>query len=565
MSDAAQPGGAVRRVLADAATAEARLELAARYAAGEEPLAQALAACPAWEPLEEFLLRLVRERTPTLVYGDYDVDGASSAFMLFRWLRAQGVPGNVFLPSRFKHGYGLDRDVIAQAAAQGYGCLVAVDCGTANLAEVAAAREHGLRVAVVDHHAPRSAALPAAGDEAPAGGGPCLLPDAVLLNPHTADGLPPLCSAGLVYAALRRLEQLGGEAAARDLPELAGLATLADVVPLEPHNWALGYRALLHLPQTSNWGLGELVKASRLDALSRLTSHQAAFSLVPRLNAAGRMASARLVVDLFAAPERDSARQVVLRLEQLNSERKATTDRVEVRAAQQALDLGLPPALALYGADWHPGVLGIVAARVAERFQRPAAVLADAPQGGGLLAGSVRAGGGADLLGLLGAAAEALVTYGGHAQAAGLKLEREALPEFRRLFVAAAEAQSGMDHAGAAAEAATGAPAELALHELTAELETGLWALAPFGPQWPAPRCVLRDCEVLRASYMGADRTHMNLLVTDGRAQARIAAFNHSHLVHQLRPGQRIAPLVELEPDNWNNQMTIMLRLLALS
>jgi single-stranded-DNA-specific exonuclease len=543
-----EPGETARRLLdaAGRASCPERLELLAQYAAGGEPLAGLLASLPAWQPLQDFLQRVVRERSATLVYGDYDVDGSASTFMLFRWLRRQGVPCNYFLPSRFKHGYGLDLGVIAQARAQGYANLLALDCGTANLAEVAAAREHGMQVAIIDHHRP--------GPE---------LPPALLLNPHTAPGLPPLCTAGLVYAVLRRLEQLGGDPPAADLPELAGLAVLADVVPLEPHNWALAHRALVRLPQTENVGLEELAKLARLDGLTRLTGRQACFNLIPRLNAAGRMANARLVVELLGAAERETARTLVFRLEQLNTERKGLTDRIETQAAQQALKLGLPPALALYGADWHPGVLGIVAARVAERFGKPVVVLSAAARGEGLLAGSARAGSAAvDLLALLGASSAALTSFGGHAQAAGLKLELAALPQFRELFAAAA-AEPVPAPAGGLADPVP-AP-ELALHDLTAELERDLWLLAPFGAGWPTPRAVLRDCEVLRASYMGTEKTHMNLLVTDGRVQGRIAAFNHSHLVHQLQPGQRISPLVELEPDNWNNQMTIMLRLLELS
>jgi single-stranded-DNA-specific exonuclease len=544
-----QPGASCLRLLRDHSTLVDRLELDGHYCALAEPLADLLAAEPGWLPIEDFLRRIVRERSATLLYGDYDVDGCCATFLLFRWLRGQGVPCNYFLPSRFKHGYGLHSEVIVQAKAQGYANLIALDCGTTNVAEIALAREQGLQVAVIDHHKPDTT-----------------LPDALILNPYLHTSLPPLCTAGMVYAVLRRMEQLGSEHPAPDALEIAGLATIADIVPFVPHNWALARQALARLPQTANVGLSELCKASRLDGLDTYTSRQAAFNLVPRLNAAGRMHSARLAVDLLGAVDRTAARNAVLRLDTLNNERRDITDRITAQAIQQALSLGTPAALALYDAHWHPGVIGIVASRVAEQLDRPTVILCDAPAGDGLLMGSARAGKpSVDILALLHDCDGCILSAGGHAQAAGVKLKLDCLPEFRLALASATEAAANSATATLPTESAREEQLSIQLPDLTAALEEDLWLLSPFGPGWLTPRCVIHGCEVVRTSYMGADRTHMNLLVTDRNVQVRIAGFKQSHLVHQLKPGQAVRPLVEIEPDNWNNRQTIMLRLLALS
>lgn len=497
--------------------------------------------CNSWPPVCEVIARAIADRRPTLVYGDYDVDGSFAAFMLFRYLRSRSVPGNVFLPSRFKHGYGLDKTVIEQAVAQGYKTLIALDCGTANAAEIAAAIAGGMDAAVIDHHSPKAA-----------------LPDVPLLNPHLADSLPPLCTAGLVYEMLLALSADNGSALEGDELELAGLATIADIVPLEPHNWLLAHEALECLPQTSNHGLAELIKISRLHGLARLTSQQAGFQLVPRLNAAGRMRTARLVLDLLGAPDPPSARQAALELDRLNELRKLEAESVFRKAVLQGAEFTQQRALALYAPDWHAGVLGIVAARVAEQLGKPAIILCDAPGQPDLLTGSARTAGGVSLIEALQNAGSGLYSFGGHAQAAGVKVQREHLADFRKQWSAAV---SAVDRSSP--QPLPEVLPDVALHELTAQFEHDMWRLAPFGPGYRAPRCILRNVKVARVNYMGRDKTHLSLVVSDGSREVRIAAFNQSHLFNRLREGTPLAPQVEIDADNWNNANTISLRLLA--
>jgi single-stranded-DNA-specific exonuclease len=506
--------------------------------------------CQAWPAVRDVLLDAVRGKRPTLVYGDYDVDGTFSTALLFRWLRAQGVPGNTFLPSRLIHGYGLDLGIIEQAIKHGYTTLIALDCGTADHAAIELAHGAGLSVAVIDHHQPQGA-LPVP-----------------LLNPHTEDVLPPLCTAGLVALVLAALErELPGSLVGDEL-ELAGLATLADIVPLAPLNWALVHAGLAGLPGTLNRGLRALTVYSGLDGLADITPRQAQFTLIPRLNAAGRLRSARISLDLALAQDEAGARQQAQLLERLNSERQDLSRQIARQAVLAALAESGAAGLALYHPDWHAGVLGIVAAQVAGQLAKPAVILTDAPaakQGGAgkLLAGSVRSAGGVDIMAALADCGAAVVSFGGHAAAAGVKVLEAGLPEFKAAW---AEAVAKQLAAGALALEAVPAVAPVAarLTDLTAQVEDDVWQLQPFGPGFEPAPVVLEGCRVQRASLMGREKTHLALTVGDGAREVRLTGFNLSHLAPQLKTGQAVRPLIALEADNYKNRRTIMLRLLGI-
>ncbi|MEZ5338927.1 MAG: DHH family phosphoesterase [bacterium] len=539
-----------RRLFADSPQLELRRSHLERAEFIDAATLDAIAASEAWQQTAAFIRRMIAERIPVLLFGDYDVDGSTAAFLLFRWMRGCGASGNIFLPSRFRHGYGLDSGVIAQSVEQGYRALIALDCGTANLAEIAEARAAGLEVLVIDHHTPKDS-----------------LPDCTVFNPHLLETLPPLCTAGLVLLAIILLEE-DPAALAGDELELAGLATLADIVPLVPENWYLVHQALRLLPGTGNLGAQELLKISQLHGIDIFTARQLAFQVIPRMNAAGRMRSAKLICDLLASPDREEARRQALQLDLLNRERKEVTDDNYRQAARQALGFDEAPALVLSDPDWHIGVLGIVAARIAEQFRRPAIVLSQSPQDSDLLTGSARSHGGLSLVDSLAGCTAELESFGGHAAAAGVKLRRDALEAFRSAW---ADSVARIQAESAAAEQAEVSPhedwsllPELRISEMSAVLEDELWLLAPFDTVLPAPRCRLSGVHVGRCSYLGRERSHLNLVLTDGQRQVRVAAFNMSHLQPRLQPGTSLQAVIELEPDNWNNQRSIMLRLIGL-
>lgn len=532
-----------RKLFPDSADIATRFNLSAAPP-GDAWARQTLSSCNGWEGVHAVLKRIVDESIPTLVYSDYDVDGVTAAFLMYRWLRSRDVPGNVFLPSRQRHGYGLNAEIVGQAKAQGYGALIALDCGTANVAEIAEAQRAGLVCAVIDHHEPHGE-----------------LPAAPLLNPHLEQSLAPFCTAGLVYTLLASIQDELGTAPVGDELELAGLATLADVVPLTPENWQLAHHGLRALPETLNYGLSALIKTSRLHGLTRLTARQALFSLVPRLNAAGRMRSAHIALDLLQAKDSQSAREMASLLEQLNDERKQCVDRVTREALLQASGLEPKNGVVLYGADWHVGVLGIVAARVAEQLSMPAVVLADDPTKQGMLAGSARTARDVDLVAAMGQCTECLVSFGGHAAAAGVKLQREQLENYQKAWESATVTAAAVT----TQEEKTASYPRFQIGELTQSFEDELWRLAPFGAGFTAPRGVLSDVRIERVNLMGRDKTHLNLQVGDGERQLRVVGFNLSHLRQRLELGRRVSLAVEFEADNWNNRYSIMLMLIGIA
>lgn len=495
---------------------------------------------PGWPGLEQLLCKIVEQKVPTLVYGDYDVDGVTSAFMMHRFLKHHRVPGNCFLPSRFRHGYGLDPGIVGQAAAQGYGALLALDCGTSDTAAVDAALQAGIEVGIIDHHQPGRQ-----------------LPAAPMLNPSVSEDAPPLCTAGLVYSVLEQAgASLGGLAG--DELELAGMATIADVVPLEPANWYLAGEALRLLPSTTNHGLQALIKVSGLHGLTRLTAQQAAFSMVPRLNAPGRMSSARRGLDLLSADEPATAASLAAEVDRQNWERRATADDIARKAMLDGAAYDTAAGLVLYGPEWHAGVLGLVAARVAEQFGKPTVILADAPGEAGLLSGSVRSNGACDVLEAL-KRCPALASFGGHAMAAGVKVQTADLAQFRQQWAVAVEAAAGVAKVPEA-----GFP-EVGIGEFTADFETDMWRLAPFGAGFEVRRALLRPCTITRLNLMGRDKTHVSLVVSDGERELRLVGFRQSHLASRHGEGDLVQPLVEVDVDNYNNQCTIQVRLLSLA
>lgn len=552
MPDGAQgsPSGIAKRLFADSPQLAERLGHLARGEFIGSARLDSIRDSEDWRATAAFIRRVIAEKIPVLLFGDYDVDGSTASFLLFRWMRAQGAVGNIFLPSRFRHGYGLDIGVLDQAAAQGYRALIALDCGTANIIEIEAAVKLDMEVLVIDHHTAKEQ-----------------LPDAVLFNPHTLDALPPLCTAGLVKLVIELLNEAGDAVEFGDELELAGLATLADIVPLVPENWYLVHRALRLLPATGNLGLQELLKVSELHGIDMLTARQLAFQLVPRLNAAGRMRSARLISDLFASESREDARRQAAQLDLLNRERREVTDENFRQAARQALEFDESPSLVLYSEQWHIGVVGIVAARIAEQFQRPSLVLTQSPHDPDLITGSARSFGGISLVDSLSRCTDELVSFGGHAGAAGVKMKLEALDALRSSW-----SDSVVEFAGSSESAQRQNEAEdwenlpgIVIGDLSAQLEDELWQLAPFDQDClPTPRCRLEGVYVARCSYMGREKTHLNLTFADGERQVRVAGFNKSHLQPRLRTGDRVTPVVELEPDNWNNQRSVMLRLIGL-
>jgi single-stranded-DNA-specific exonuclease len=424
----------------------------------------------------ERLTRAIVERQQITLYGDYDVDGVCSTALLSLFLDAVGAPPRTYIPHRIDEGYGLNLRAVERIAREGSRLLVSLDCGIASIAEVARARELGMDVVIVDHHTVPET-LPAA---------------TAVLNPHQPGCEYPtkaLCAAGvafnLVMALRRSLRTLGWFQNRREPPlkpllDLVALATVCDVVPLTGANRILVRHGLDALGCADRPGVRALKEIARLETEGAVSAGQVGFHLGPRINAAGRLDDATVGLRLLRTASLAEARELATKLDQANEERRAIERQMLVEAVAQAEDRPGTRGLVLWAEGWHPGVVGIVAARVVERFHRPTLVIGVQ---GGVGKGSARSIEGFHLVEALRECSEHLSRFGGHRHAAGLTLDAERLLDFRRDFEAiAARRLREEDLEPRCRVDALVHPDELTEHAIGA-----LAALGPFGAGNPEP------------------------------------------------------------------------------
>jgi single-stranded-DNA-specific exonuclease len=358
----------------------------------------------------ESIARHVRAGSRITVHGDYDVDGVCATAVLVRALRALGGEVNWFIPSRSEDGYGLSAATVRRLVARGTRLLITADCAITAVDEVAEAAATGVEVVVSDHHHPRADGR---------------LPDCPIVHPALCGyPCPELCGTGVAYKLAQALEAPTVE---EDI-ELVALATVADLMPLRGENRRLVRAGLAALARTQKPGLRALMSVASVDP-SALDAHALGFRLAPRINAAGRLRRADAGVELLLTSDPERAGEIAGELDQLNAERRAVEQRITWEAEAEVARLGDRPMFVVAGEGWHPGVVGIVASRIVERYHRPTLVIAldsDRPANG-----SARSIPGFDLLASLQAAADQLERYGGHRAAAGLTVRPERVEALR--------------------------------------------------------------------------------------------------------------------------------------
>ena len=443
------------------------------------------------------------------VYGDYDVDGVCASAILSGWLTAQGADARVYLPSRHSEGYGLNEAAIRQIA-QWAKLLVTVDCGVTSVALVALAKELGLDVIVTDHHQPPEGELP----------------DCPVVNPLLRDyPFPYLCGAGVAW---KLVWALGGEAAAMPWVDVAALATVADVVPLTGENRAVVRMGLDAMNASPRVGIAALIEAAGLSD-KRVTSTAIAFQLAPRLNAGGRLGSATRSLALIMETDPARAQREAAALEAENVRRKAVETQILAEAEAQLVgfDFAAHRALILSGADWNPGVIGLAASRLAEKYNYPVVLLAGGRDG--VMTGSCRSIEGVDIHAALKGCAHTLTRFGGHRQAAGLTLQGDRLADFR-------EAMDEWLWANTDPRAyipVRGYDAGLGFDEVTPLFIASLEALQPTGFGNPAP-LFRASATVVDARAVGAEGAHLKLTLAQGGRRLGGIAFREGGRAGEL-------------------------------
>ena len=456
----------------------------------------------------ERLAQAVEHQEPVTIFGDYDVDGATSAALLVRLLRDLGLRAGTYIPDRLLEGYGPSADALVRLAEAGASLVVTVDCGAMAFEALQAARDAGLDVVVVDHHK-CATSLPVAH---------------ALVNPNRLDEdegaahghLAAVGVAFLLGAALIRTLRARGWFAARpepkllDLLDIVALGTVADVAQLKGLNRAFVAQGLKVMAGRRNIGLAALIEAARLTRNPTCTD--LGFALGPRINAGGRVGRADLGVRLLTTEDEGEARAIAAELNVLNEERRAIEQAVREEAEARLAAQGNRAVAVISGGGWHPGVIGIVASRIKERAGRPAIVVA---LDGGVGKGSGRSVSGVDLGAAILAARDSglLVAGGGHAMACGITIDAAKLDAFAEFL----DDRLAADVAAASDSRALLLDAVVGPGGVTPSLVEALEAGGPYGAGWPGPRVAAGRVRVVKADIVGNGHVRTIVSGDDGK------------------------------------------------
>jgi single-stranded-DNA-specific exonuclease len=457
------------------------------------------------------------------VHGDYDVDGICATALAVTCLRELGANVVWHLPSRFDEGYGLSGQTLARLSREGFALVLTVDCGITATVEVAEARTNGLDVIVTDHHRP--------GDT---------LPDCPIVATRPSRyPFPELCGTGVAYKLLGAL----GANVDRHL-DIVALATIADVVPLLDENRALASQGLRALARTQKPGLQALMRSARVDPAA-VDTGAVAFRLAPRINAAGRLGHPGEALELLLTEDRDEGARLASKLEELNRERQAVEDRIVREAVARVGEWSdgerRRRAYVLADEGWHEGVIGIVASRLVERFNRPVVMIAGGDE---LWKGSGRSVSAFDLHAGLGACAGHLERFGGHRAAAGLSIRPELVGEFARAFASYADEHLVDEDLRPVTRVDAVLPAKTMP---TLELCEELARLAPFGLGNPEITLLAESCELRDLATVGEGK-HLRFRVRGGGA----IAFGLGGQLERFRADSRFDVAFRLEANQWN-------------
>lgn len=497
---------------------------------------------PDMERAVDRLHRAMTRKERVCFYGDYDVDGMSATSVYLSFFRGLGADLRAYVPHRVREGYGLNESAIRALACEGVTLLVTSDCGTTSHRDIALANELGVDVMVTDHHQPDDSLPPAL----------------AVMNPHRSDAQYPfrgLCSGGLAFKVASAYQRKYGEGAVplEALMDLVALSTVADVVPLQDENRVFVRDGLPLLSRGARCGVRALMRVSGVT--NACTSETIAYKLAPRLNAAGRLDDAMDGVRLLTTESEPEAERLAEHLERLNRTRQQLESEIMREALDQLDTRDIPAAIVLASRRWHLGVVGIVAARLVERFHRPAIVMAISEEGIGK--GSARTVPGFDLYQALVSCRERLVAFGGHPSAAGVTVREDRIPAFAEQFSAIAATW---------AQAAPHIPtlhldSEVRLDEVTHRLIQEIDALHPFGAGNPEPMFAVKRLEIMSARVVG--EKHLKMTLRQGRSLPFDGiGFGMKSLEAQgLSLGTRVDVACTPELNRWNGLDRIQLRI----
>lgn len=493
---------------------------------------------PGMREAAELLKSALKDKKRITLFSDYDVDGVTSSALLARCLKAHGGKIETFLPDRLSEGYGLSEKAVKRCLKETRPeLLVVLDCGTNSHEEVKMVRAKGVSVIVVDHHEPEASASPE-----------------VMINPKVhsggnGQGLECLCTVGLVFKLCHAFLKLQPDDRKKfDLKEhidLAALGTVADLVPLVGENRIMVKHGLRQMIRSKNAGLRALMRVSGMER--EATTFDCGFRLGPRLNAAGRLESASAALELLMTGDESRAGVIAAQLDEINRDRRALQESIYEEAhamARVQFEAGCG-VLVVAKEGWHPGVVGIVASKLSQKFYRPAFVIA-VDEKDGIGKGSGRSIEGFHLIDALNGASEIVVAGGGHTMAVGVTIESSRISEFTAFL---------NDWAKRSADPSLWQKSlpvdlELGLDSIDMKLMEELEQLAPFGQKNPPVLIALRAVRVNKPKRVGGDRRHLSVVLEKDRRQLRSIFFQFDE-----RPdpqiGNTVDVVLELKKDDY--------------
>ncbi|HPN87713.1 MAG TPA: single-stranded-DNA-specific exonuclease RecJ [Candidatus Omnitrophota bacterium] len=479
-----------------------------------------------------------KNKEKILIYGDYDVDGVTSAAVLIKTLRALGLDVINYIPHRVEEGYGLNLEIASFAKSQGIHLLITVDCGITANKEIDALNAQGIDVVVIDHHEPSE-----------------ILPKAyAIINSKRKDCDYPCKDLAAVGTVAKMVQALTGEIP-QDVMNFVAMGTIADVVSLTSENRIFVKEGLKGIAQTQNLGLKALLQIGKIQE-KELSPFHIGFVLGPRINAAGRMDSAQTALDLFLTDDPHKALQLAKQLDGFNADRqKMQKDILEeaLNKIEQEMNFNQEKIIVIAQESWHRGVLGIVASKIVEKYYRPAIVISLEDNIG---TGSARSIDGFHLFDALAACSSFLEEYGGHKGAAGLTIKKDNIEPFKKKINQMAEDFLEIKKL----LPTVFIDAEISLRDIDIHLARLIKSLEPYGEGNPSPVFCSRNLSVISEPQILGKET-LKFWVTDGRQTLSAVGFGMAKYKEMLTPENYIDLAYEIIIDDWNKTPTPQLKL----
>jgi single-stranded-DNA-specific exonuclease len=496
----------------------------------------------------------INESQKIFIYADYDADAITASSVMTLALKKLGGQVDCYIPDRFTEGYGMNLDAIRKVKQQGGSLVITVDCGTNSVTEAELCKELGLDLIITDHHE-------ITGD----------LPDAyALINPkNTQDSYPfrYLTGVGVAYKVVQALfseKQKSQTLKPEDIPDgwekwlldLVAIGTVADLQALQSENRIMVAFGLQVLRKTRWPGLRALMDVCKLQA-DKCSTHTLGFILAPRINAAGRIKHADAAYKLLISEDASEAQKLAMDLDQLNSHRQMLTEQILSEAREQVMLVSERKVLLAAGKDWPKGIVGLVAGRLAEEFNKPVLIM---DRGETYATGSARSHPKFDIVKALTHSRDLLEKYGGHTQAAGFTLLSSNIESLYQKLLEFAETLNDEY-----SEPVLEADAEMKSADMNWDVYEQLEKFEPFGYGNPRPKFIGRGMQVIEARTVGGEAKHLKLkLLWDGRVVDAIA-FRFGYLITQLKPNQPLDAVFEMESNEWGGHKDLQMKIIDLN